>query len=335
MARLARITRGVRLVGCCDISMERAEGFAKRHRIPRAYNNYEEMLGAVRMDAAYLAVPHFLHYGMLKRAVDAGKHVFVEKPITRTTAEGAEIVAYAGLKQIKIGVNYQYRYDAACYRLAHLVQSGQLGRILYARTNIPWHRGRDYFEDSGWHKSLAQAGGGTLITQASHLIDVLLWAIGSPAVSASGVTAQKVFRDVEVEDFAAGIVELENGAVIQVTSSMVAATEQAVTVEVYGERGTAVYTNRPWPRLRYIKGKEGGRARGLGELVPGPSVVGGRGRVPYFGMHAMQRCLKGFRDWVLFDQPFLIPGVSALPALRVVEAIYQSAQEGQVVRMSI
>ena len=266
MARLARITRGVRLVGCCDVSMERAEAFAKKHRIPRAFSDYGEMLGAVRMDAAYLAVPHFLHYEMLKMAVDAGRHVFVEKPITRTAAEGAEIVAYAGLKSIKIGVNYQYRYDLACYRLAHLAQSGQLGKILYARTNIPWHRERGYFEDSSWHKSMAQAGGGTLITQASHLIDVLLWAIGSPAVSASGVTAQKVFRDVEVEDFAAGRVELENGAVIQVTSSMVAASEQAVTVEVYGEQGTAVYSNRPWPRLRHIRGKgeEDGKGIGVG-----------------------------------------------------------------------
>ena len=279
------------------------------------------MLAAGDHNAVYLAVPHNLHFGMIKSAADSGFHIFTEKPITRTFDEGQEIVAYAVEKSVKIGVNYQYRYDSGCNRLARAVQAGSLGRVLYARINIPWHREQNYFDGSPWHKTLTQAGGGTLITQASHLIDIVLWAVGSPPVAAIGHTAQKIFTDVEVEDFAAGTVELENGAVIQITSSMVAATEQPVSIEIYGDKGTAIYSSSPWPRVRFIL-----QNRNRKNLVS-------KTQLPKWGFHALHRSLKGFRDWILKDEPYLIPGEEALPALQVVEAIYQSAHTGRRVKI--
>ncbi len=315
MALLARLTPGVQLAAACDISRERAEVFARKYKIPAVYTDYDEMLAVGGFEAVYLAVPHNLHFEMIKTAADAGYHIFTEKPITRTFAEGQEIVAYAAGKGVKIGVNYQYRYDSGCHRLARTVQVGDLGRVLYARINIPWHRERTYFEDLPWHKTMAQAGGGTLITQGSHLIDIVLWAVGSPPVAATGHTARKIFTDVEVEDFAVGTVKLENDAIIQITSSMVAATEQSVSIEIYGEKGTVIYSSSPWPGVKFI------------------GVKPKKEKPPQWGFHALHRSLKGFRDWVLKDEAYLIPGEEALPALQVVEAIYQAAQEGHPVQI--
>jgi predicted dehydrogenase len=314
-ASLARFTPRVTLTAACDISSRRVEAFAHKHRIPVVYTDYAEMLAAGGFEAIYLAVPHNLHFEMIKSAADAGVHIFTEKPITRTYAEGRDIVAYAAEKGVKIGVNYQNRYDSGCHRLARAVQSGALGRVLYARINVPWHRERNYFDDSPWHKILDQAGGGTLITQASHFIDIVLWAVDSRPVAATGYTAQKIFTDVEVEDLALGIVELENGALFQVTSSMVAATEQPVSIEVYGDRGTAIYSSNPWPRVKFV---------GVKPRTEKP---------PQWGFHALHRSLKSFRDWMLKDEAYLIPGEEALPALQVVEAIYQSAMTGQRVKI--
>jgi predicted dehydrogenase len=315
MALLARLTPGITITAACDISSEAVTAFARRHRIPAVYTDYAEMLAAGGFESIYLAVPHNLHFEMIKAAVDAGIHIFTEKPITRTLAEGQEIVAYAAEKGVKIGVNYQNRYDSGCHRLARAAQTGALGRALYARINVPWHRERHYFDDSPWHKTITRAGGGTLITQASHFIDIVLWAIGSPPVSAMGYTAQKIFTDVEVEDLALGTVELENGALVQITSSMVAATERPVSIEIYGDKGTGIYTSNPWPRVKFI---------GVRPRTEKP---------PQWGFHAMHRSLKGFCDWVLKDQAYLIPGEEALPALRVVEAFYQSANQGQRVEI--
>jgi UDP-N-acetyl-2-amino-2-deoxyglucuronate dehydrogenase len=218
---------------------------------------------------------------------------------------------------VKLAVNYQYRYDAACFRLARAVQSGQIGEVRYGRINIPWHRERNYFEGSAWHKTIVQAGGGTLITQGSHFLDVALWACRSRPVSATGMTARRVFKDVEVEDLAMGIVELENGALIEICSSMAAAREKATSLEIYGSKATASYTDRPFPQTR----------------IAGTRVT--TERVPIFGVHALQRSIEGFRRWVNGGERHLVTGRESLPVLSAVEAIYRSANQGQKLKVEI
>jgi UDP-N-acetyl-2-amino-2-deoxyglucuronate dehydrogenase len=305
-----RLNRGIKMV-CCDISPGRAAAFARRHGIKSVFTDYASMLSEARLDAVYLAVPHNLHFEMIKRALESGRHVLVEKPLTRTYTEGVEIVKTAQKAGLKLAVNYQYRYDAGIYRLARAAQSGQLGEVRYARINIPWHRDSKYFEASPWHKSIAQAGGGTLITQGSHFLDAVLWACGSRPVSAVGTTAKRVFKDVEVEDLAMGIIELESGALIEICSSMAAAKERAVSIEIYGSKATAVYTDRPWPRVRF---------NGAGVKT---------NSLPVFGFHALQRSIEGFRRWVNGGEPHLAAGGASLPVLAAVEAVYRSAESGK------
>jgi predicted dehydrogenase len=176
--------------------------------------------------------------------------------------------------------------------------------------NIPWHRKQSYFDAAAWHKTMAQAGGGTLITQGSHFLDIALWALGEMPVSAMGYIATPGF-EVEVDTLAHGIVETSGGTLISITSTMAAAREQAVTLEVYGERGTARYSNHPWPSVKFS------------------GVKVQRERPPEWGIHALQRSLAGFVRWVIHDKPFLIPAQSTLPVLAAVDAIYRSAQSGQ------
>ena len=312
-----RLNRNITLTACCDVSHERASAFAKRHGIPQIFTDYVDMLENASLDAVYLAVPHNLHFEMMKQAIAAGKHIFVEKPVTRTYAEGVEIIQMAEQAGVKLAVNYQYRYDAACFRLARAVQSGQIGEVRYGRINIPWHREQNYFEGSAWHKTIAQAGGGTLITQGSHFLDVALWACESPAVFATGLTAKQAFKNVEVEDLAMGIIELENGALIEICSSMAAASEQAASIEIYGSKATAIYTDRPLPRVRFV----GGRVK--------------TESVPIFGVHALQRSIEGFRRWVNGGEPHLVAGRESLSVLAAVEAIYRSAVSGTRLKVAL
>jgi predicted dehydrogenase len=275
------------------------------------------MLDQVEVDALYLAVPHHLHYGMMEQAINARIPVFVEKPITRTLDEAKKIVQLSKEQGVKIGVNYQYRYDSGCHRLARAVQKGELGIIHAVRINVPWHRKVKYFDNAPWHRRRSTAGGGTLITQGSHFLDILLWALqGDSPKTAVGYTAQRKFRKgregvskiIDVEDLAQAIIEMESGALVQISSSMVASSEQAVRFEVYGEKGTAIYSPSPWPRVKFRDVKVKGE------------------KPPYRGVHALQRSLEGFRGWIMEDRPYLIPAQESLPALAVVEAIYRSAE---------
>jgi len=307
-ALVSKLVPRVILSACCDVNLERAQGFAKRHRIPKVFTDYNELLTKSSADAIYLAVPHHLHYEMILAAVGAGKHIFVEKPITRTLSEGKKLVEE--IAGVKVGVNYQYRYDSGCYALARAVQSGALGKIHSMRINIPWHRKQSYFDGAAWHRTIAQAGGGTLITQGSHFLDVALWALGDLPVSAMGCTSTPGFN-VEVDTLAHGIVETADGILISVVSSMVAATEQKVTIEAYGELGTALYADRPFPHVKFIGAK-------IHKELP-----------PERGVHALQRSLAGYAKWILEDKPFLTPAASTLSVLAAVDGIYRSASSGQ------
>jgi UDP-N-acetyl-2-amino-2-deoxyglucuronate dehydrogenase len=232
MAWLARLNRRIQIAACCDVLPERANSFAHRLRIPQVYTDYTRMLAASDLDAVYLAVPHHLHFEMLQDAIEVGLPVLVEKPLTRTLEEGQRIVELAGSHHVQVGVNYQYRYDSGCYALARAVQKGELGEIYYARLNLPWHRNSSYFEQAAWHARLETSGGGTLITQGSHLLDVVLWALGEKPVSAIGSIARRKFHSIEVEDLAQATVVMQTGALVQICSSMIATPEAALSIEV-------------------------------------------------------------------------------------------------------
>jgi UDP-N-acetyl-2-amino-2-deoxyglucuronate dehydrogenase len=306
-ALVSRLIPQVRLTACCDAVPGRAQAFAQRHHIPTVYPDFAGLLSSADLEAVYLAVPHHLHATLVLKAAQAGCAVLVEKPLTRNFEEGARLVT--ALEGAKVGVNYQYRYDTGCHALARAIQAGALGWVNSVRINVPWHRQKSYFEQSPWHKYLAQAGGGTLLTQGSHFLDVVLWALNDPPVSACGYCASPGF-DVEVDTLVHGVVATQGGTLVSITSSMVAAREGAVTIECYGENGTAVYSDRPFPHVSFSGLK-------VHKQLP-----------PVWGVFALQRSLAGFTRWVLMDKPYLTPAAQALPVLATVDALYRSSCTG-------
>jgi predicted dehydrogenase len=307
-ALVSRFIPYVQFTAACDLNPVQLEKFVKRNRIPTAFSTYEDLLTQEDIEAVVLATPHDLHYEMILAAVDSGKHVLVEKPVTRTLQEARDLLPQ--IRGVKVGVNFQFRYDTGCYAMARAVQAGELGKIYSVRINVPWHRERSYFENSSWHKTIARAGGGTLITQASHFLDVVLWALGEKPTSAYGVTKTIGFA-VEVDTLTHAIVETDKETLISITTSMVVSSEQSVQIEVYGERGTAIYNMKPSPVVKFR------------------DVTVKKQKPPGWGFHAYQRSLAGFARWVLDDEPYLIPVEESLSVLAVIDAIYRSAASGK------
>ncbi len=302
------LNRKIEIVACVDIDLNRAASFAKRFRIKNYYDSYEEMLKQP-IDVVYLAVPHYLHFSMIMSAIDKEINVFCEKPITIKLEDALEICHTAKKKRVKVGVNYQYRYDKACYSLVMAAKNGDLGELYYGRCNVPWKRESDYFSKANWHSSLKQSGGGTLLTQASHIVDVSLWALNDNPVSVFGVNRKQKFRDVEVEDLHMGTIEMENGSLLNVTSSMAATPEQPVSIELYGSKGTGIYKGSfLFPKVTF---------KGVKIKKSAPPVK---------GIHALFASVEGFRRWVVSDEPYLMPIEKSLPVLATIEALYRSAE---------
>ena len=307
----AKLNRGIHVTACVDINGKRAAAYARWFRIPHFFMDYHTMLDQMEIDAVYLAVPHNLHFPMIMAALERGVHVFCEKPVTTSLDDALDICRSAKEKGCKVGINYQYRYDRGCYALARSCIKGELGEIYYARCNVPWHRTDTYFSKARWHGSLEQSGGGTLITQASHIVDILLWAMGGKPVFAQGLALKKKFTSVEVEDLCLGIIGMENSTLLQVSSSMIAVPEQPLRAEVYGSRGTGLYRAALFPKARF----KGARIKKETPPVGGP--------------HALFASVEGFRQWVCGTGTYLMPVEASLPVLAAVHALYRSSDTGK------
>ncbi len=306
----AKLNPWLEIPSCADTNEERLESFAKKHKIKQTFTDYRELYEKTEaMDAVYLSVPHYLHHPMITEALEVGIPVFCEKPISCTMDDALDICRASQKTGVKVGINYQYRYDVAAYALARAAQKGDLGELYYGRCNLPWHRDDTYFTEAQWHMTCHTSGGGTLITQASHLLDVMLWAMkGKNPVAAMGMFKQRHFKNIEVEDLCMGIVEMNDGSLIDVTSSMAIKHEMPVAIEIYGNKGNGYYSGPEKPKVNFY------------------GVKVKKEKPPVWQLHALFRSMEGFRRWIIHDRPYLTPVEEALPVLAAVTCIYRSAE---------
>jgi predicted dehydrogenase len=309
----ARLNRRIRLTACADPREARRSLFARRFGISRTYPSQEEMLAAEQPDALYLAVPHDLHRPLIAEAAKAGAAVLSEKPLARSAREGAEIIAHLRANNARAAVNYQWRYDARCRALINSCRSGAVGTVRYIRIHLPWLRYAGYFTAAPWHGSRERAGGGTLLTQGSHPLDIALQACPSRPRSARGLCRSLLFQDAEVEDTAFGLLECAGGEIIEICSSMASPPERPVVIEVQGSTGAVRYRGPKWPQLRWFGGNRRLRRRG---------------RPVFSEFDPLYGSLEGFRRWVSGGEPHRCRAEEALPVLQAVDGIYAAALVG-------
>jgi UDP-N-acetyl-2-amino-2-deoxyglucuronate dehydrogenase len=311
MGRVNRFIRRLEIAACMDIDINRAEKFAKKFKVRETYSDYDALLENSQLDFVYLSVPHYLHYPLIQKALEKGLDVLCEKPVTIDLEDAFDLCRRSQQSGIKIGVNYQYRYDKACYAIARAAYKGELGEIRYIRCNIPWFRNPSYFSQSAWHAKLDQSGGGTLITQASHMVDVALWIVNSRPQKVTGLSKRKINTDVEVEDLFMGTIETENDVQIELCTSMVATPERCITMEIYGSKGTAVYEGHFFPKVKF---------HGVKITKEKPEVG---------GLHAMIASLEAYRRWTAGELKYAMPIENSLAVLATVKALYKAAESGK------
>jgi UDP-N-acetyl-2-amino-2-deoxyglucuronate dehydrogenase len=197
---------GVRLVGVADVDPARAAAGGAAYDVP-SFTDHRELLARLRPDVVHVCTPHDQHVPVALDALDAGAHVLTEKPIAHTVAEGRRLVdraATATAAGQRIGVCFQNRYNATSVALKDALASGRYGTVHGARASVWWHRAPAYYAAAPWRGEWARAGGGTLINQAIHTLDLLLWLLGDVAPDGIfGRAGQRALRGtIAVEDTA-------------------------------------------------------------------------------------------------------------------------------------
>ncbi len=231
-------TPDVELVAVATRNPERGRAFVAEHG-GTWYADYRDLLARGDVDAVTLCTPHDLHMPMTLDAAAAGKHVLCEKPMARTVAECDAMIAASEKAGVTLGVIFQSRFESLSRQLKAALDAGRLGRLLWVSANTLWHRTDEYYRSGPWRGTWAHEGGGVLINQAIHAIDLLLWLAGTPA----RVTAQMrtLNHQIEVEDSGLAILEYPDGrlGLIQATTSAFPGYPERL--EFYGSLGSAIY----------------------------------------------------------------------------------------------
>lgn len=199
-----------KLVACCDKRPERAEEFAASCNL-RAYSDLEAMLDEARPDVVHLCVPHPLHTPLAVLCVKRGIHVFTEKPPAVNEKQWADFAALAN-EEARVGICFQNRYNHSVQQTKELLFSGKAGGILGARAFLTWHREPEYYLGSDWRGSWQTEGGGVLINQAIHTLDLLVYLMGTPTAVQSHMCNHSLQKEIEVEDTLEADIHFQSGA---------------------------------------------------------------------------------------------------------------------------
>lgn len=237
----------LQLTALVDVN-EEALRAATTGRDVRVFADYRDMLAAGVVDAVSIATPHHLHAEIGLTCLRAGVHIFLEKPFANRLSEVDEMLAEADSRKLKISVGHQYRLHHSPQTMKRIIDSGQLGRIMQVLWTWAEFRPEIYYARDAWRKSWRQAGGGLLMNQASHDLDLICWLFGRPEVVSAEVVNQ--LHNMQLDDAFSASVVFQGG--VLATLQMTINRPRAFSVRhVAGDRGMLVM-----PDVRSLAGDE-------------------------------------------------------------------------------
>ncbi len=227
----------IELVGVCDLDPQRAEAGGRAFGVP-FFTDHRELLRVVAPEVVHITTPHHQHVPVALDALDAGAHVLTEKPIGQSVAAGRRLVERAAGSDRKVGVVFQNRYNPTALAIKEVLASGVLGPVTGGRAAVWWFRPTSYYAAAPWRGRWETAGGGVLINQAIHTLDLLLWFLGAPRV-VNGVAATLALADtIEVEDTATIVIDHDSGVRSTLFATNTHHTNTDVELEVSGRDGS-------------------------------------------------------------------------------------------------
>lgn len=309
---------GVRLVAVAEPRQEAGRDLASAHHAAW-HADLEELLARPDVDVVALCTPSGLHATQAELAARVGKHVVAEKPLAIDLAGADRMIAACRAAGVTLSVIFQARFNRDALRLKRAVDAGLFGRLVSANAVVWLRRDQAYFRaNGGWRGTWALNGGGVLINQSIHTIDLLHWFLG-PVTSVTGTLAT-LAHDIETEDTAAAVLCFASGTLATLVATTAAAEEQPPTVTLVGTAGMATLAGGRLLTWRPARTEEVLAAHDLTMTEVSPPDA------PWWSAHRTQyrAIFAALREGR--EPP--VPGVEARRALETVLAIYQAARAG-------
>ena len=324
---LAQVT-GAKLLGIATRNAEKGAAFAAKHQVPFHTTDTAALVARPEIDVVCITTPSGAHLEAALAAIRAGKHVVIEKPIEIDTARTDQILAAAEKAGVRLAPIFQGRFGDGARTVKAAVDAGRLGRLVLASNYVKWHRTAQYYTPPRGLR--ANDGGGAVINQAIHGLDLLLWFVGLPS-EVFAWQARRVHTNIEVEDTAVAALRFPHGALGAFEASTALWPGWSRRHELCGETGSIVLEDDRIVRWEFrdaLPGDEAirsaGAANALGSGASDPKAISTEGH---------RRQLQDFADAIRENRPHALDGREGRKAVAFVEAIYQSAASGKPVKL--
>ena len=320
--------RDVQLVAVLGRTAAKATEFAQKHGIPFATDDAEAFFGRKDMHVACIVTPSGAHLEPALRAIAAGKHLLVEKPLEISLERVDTMLAAARAADVAVECIFQARFTEGARLLKAALDAGRFGRLVLCSAYIKWHRSAQYY--SGWKGTLALDGGGAVINQSIHAIDLLQWLAGMPAEIFAWKT-RCVHLGIEAEDTAAAALRFPGGALGAIEATTAAWPGWERRIEICGESGSVALEDEKVVRWQFrderpedaeILAQVGRDAAATGASAT--NIVGFEGH-----QRQIERMALALRD----GAPMPIGGDAARNSVALVRGLYESAERGVAVRL--
>ena len=313
--------KNAQLVGVCDIKPERAEKAAKKYGVP-AYTDYKELIAKEKPDVLHVCVPHYLHPIISRYAIEQGVNVLCEKPMSIKMEDALANVKLAEEKGVKYGIIFQCRFNDTAKLVKENTENGKLGKVISARVTLTWCKPDSYYSLSDWKGTWDKEGGGVIIDQAIHSIDLANWFINDQPVEVQASLHNRGHEIMEVDDTGEGFVRYKNGATLAFWAMNNYGCDDPIEIRVLCENGkvTMSYDDA---RIDFNDGTTLSTRQGAGDIY----YEGGK---EYWGFQHIRQ-IADFYDAVENDREPLIPAKEALKIQQLICAIYDSGKSGEKV----
>jgi predicted dehydrogenase len=322
-ARAAAEIAGLTIAAFHGENRERTANLASRYGAS-TYDDFERFLDHRPLDLVVIGSPSGRHAEQGIATARRGLHVLVEKPIDISTGKADALIAAADAGGVRLGVCFQDRLQPAVVQIKSMIDGGAIGTPVMISGRVKWHRPPEYYSASRWRGTWAFDGGGALMNQAIHTVDLIQWLFGPP-VRVYGTIATRG-HDIEVEDTAAAILEFENGAIGTIEAATSVFPGYARRIEISGREGTLILEHDRLDRidLRSADGHPPAITHDANPSATSP-VVSDAG--------AHRRVLEDFIRAIETGGRLACDGREGRKSVAIVEAIYRSARTGRAVAM--
>jgi len=316
-------TAGARLIAVQRADPARADETAAQFGVP-CEQSYAALLARPDVDVVCVCTPSGLHVAQTIAAARAGKHVLVEKPMALTLADADAAIAACKEAGVRLAVALQRRSDPRFRAVRTAIETGALGNMMLGTVSIPYIRPQNYYDSAAWRGTWELDGGGALMNQGIHLLDLLLWYLGDVVEVQARTTT--LAHSIEVEDTAAATLRFANGALGSVAATTAAAPGFPHRIEIYGDQGGVQIEGEA-----IIRSSVAGHAAPLPAGSREPTPAGAGASPTGIGAEGHIRLVADLVEAINDNRAPLVPGAEGRRALALVLAMYEAARTGRAV----